>query len=85
MAFTTPVIHFSQDVLRVFTNNGAKTCAQAGCHSGANPQAGQNLEAANAYAINDNTDVHFVMSDGAASWSMVYMGGLFLDAKYRAH
>jgi hypothetical protein len=50
VAFTTPVIHFSQDVLRVFTNNGAKTCAQAGCHSGANPQMGQNLEAANAYS-----------------------------------
>ena len=42
-------------------------------------------QAANAYAINDNTDVHFVMSDGGASWSMVYVGGLFLDAKYRAH
>jgi len=50
VTFTTPTIHFSQDVLRVFTNNGAKTCAQAGCHSGANAQQGQNLEAANAYA-----------------------------------
>jgi hypothetical protein len=50
VAFTTPTIQFSQDVLRVFTNNGAKTCAQAGCHSGAFPAAGQNLEAANAYA-----------------------------------
>lgn len=48
--FTTPVIRFSQDVLRVFTNNGAKTCAQAGCHSGSFPAAGQNLEAPNAYA-----------------------------------
>ena len=42
-------------------------------------------QATNAYAINDNTDVHFVISDGGASWSMVYVGGLFLDAKYRAH
>jgi hypothetical protein len=49
-AFTTPAILFSQDVLRVFTNNGAKTCAQAGCHSGAFPAAGQNLEAGSAYA-----------------------------------
>jgi archaellum component FlaG (FlaF/FlaG flagellin family) len=46
----TPTIHFSQDVLRVFTNNGAKTCAQAGCHNSSSPQAGQNLEAASAYA-----------------------------------
>src|SRR6266581_3333590 len=38
-------------------------------------------QATNAYAINDNTDVHFVISDGGASWSMVYVGGLFLDAK----
>jgi hypothetical protein len=50
VTFTTPTIHFSQDVLRVFTNNGAKTCAQAGCHSGANPQMGMNLDAAHAYA-----------------------------------
>jgi hypothetical protein len=49
-AFTTPAIQFSQDVLRVFTSNGAKTCAQVGCHSGSFPAAGQNLEAANAYA-----------------------------------
>lgn len=42
-------------------------------------------QTANVYAINENTDVHFVMSDGGASWSMVYGGGLFLDAKYRAH
>jgi hypothetical protein len=52
VTFTTPTIQFSQDVLRVFTNNGARTCAQAGCHSGASAAAsgGQNLEAANAYA-----------------------------------
>jgi hypothetical protein len=33
-----------------FRNNGAKTCAQVGCHGGANPQLGQNLAAASAYA-----------------------------------
>jgi hypothetical protein len=46
----TPMVSFSRDILRIFTNNGAKTCAQAGCHSGPNPQAGQNLSAATAYA-----------------------------------
>jgi hypothetical protein len=50
VTFTTPTIHFSQDVLRVFTSNGGRSCAQAGCHSGASPQAGMSLEAANAYA-----------------------------------
>jgi hypothetical protein len=52
VAFTTPAIHFSQDLLRIFTNNGAKTCAQSGCHSGgtASFSGGQNLEAANAHA-----------------------------------
>ena len=28
----------------------SKTCAQVGCHAGPNPQQGQNLEGANAYA-----------------------------------
>ena len=52
VAFTTPAILFSQDVLRIFNNNGAKTCAQSGCHAGASASfsGGQNLEAANAYA-----------------------------------
>ena len=45
-----PTVSFSRDILRIFTNNGAKTCAQVGCHGGANPQLGQNLEAASAYA-----------------------------------
>jgi CubicO group peptidase (beta-lactamase class C family) len=40
-------------------------------------------QAENVYAINDNTEVRFVMSGGRAEWSMVYIGGLFLDAKYR--
>jgi CubicO group peptidase (beta-lactamase class C family) len=42
-------------------------------------------QAANVYAINENTEVHFLLSNGGASWSMVYVGGLLLDAKYRAH
>jgi len=40
-------------------------------------------QAENVYAINDNTEARFVMSGGRAEWSMVYIGGLFLDAKYR--
>jgi hypothetical protein len=44
-----PMVSFSRDILRIFTNNGAKTCAQAGCHSGPNPQMGQNLSATTAY------------------------------------
>jgi len=43
-------VSFSRDILRIFTNNGAKTCAQASCHAGPNPQMGQNLSAATAYA-----------------------------------
>jgi hypothetical protein len=43
-------VSFSRDILRIFTNNGAQTCAQVGCHSGPSPQQGQNLEAASAYA-----------------------------------
>lgn len=39
----------------------------------------------NVYAIDDNIEVHFVMSGGRAEWSMVYIGGLFLDAKYRVN
>ena len=40
----------------------------------------------NVYAIDrdDNVEVHFVMS-GRRAWSMVYHGGLFLDAKYRVN
>jgi hypothetical protein len=52
VTFTTPQVRFAQDVLPIFTNNGARTCAQSGCHSGgtAGFSGGQNLEAANAYA-----------------------------------
>jgi hypothetical protein len=45
---TTPP-SFARDILRIFTNNGVKTCAQAGCHSGTHPQAGQNLDKDHAY------------------------------------
>jgi hypothetical protein len=39
-------------------------------------------QAENVYAIDENIEVHFVMS-GQREWSMVYHGGVFLDAKYR--
>jgi len=41
-------------------------------------------QAENVYAISENVEVHFVMS-GQREWSMVYHGGLFLDAKYRVN
>ncbi|HJP90761.1 MAG TPA: serine hydrolase domain-containing protein, partial [Pyrinomonadaceae bacterium] len=41
-------------------------------------------QAENIYGIDENAEVHFVMS-GQLEWSMVYNGGLFLDAKYRVH
>jgi hypothetical protein len=40
-------------------------------------------QAENAYAVDKNTEVHFVVSGGRAAWAMVYVGGFFLDAKYR--
>jgi hypothetical protein len=42
-------------------------------------------QAENMYAINDDTEARFVISGSRAEWSMVYIGGLFLDAKYRVH
>jgi len=42
-------------------------------------------QAENVYAINENTEAHFVMSGGHARWSMLYIGGLLLDAKYRVN
>jgi CubicO group peptidase (beta-lactamase class C family) len=42
-------------------------------------------QAENVYAIDENTEAHFVMSGGHAQWSMLYIGGLLLDAKYRVN
>jgi D-alanyl-D-alanine carboxypeptidase len=42
-------------------------------------------QAENVYAINDNTEAHFLGSGGRATWSMVYVGGLLMDAKYRVN
>jgi CubicO group peptidase (beta-lactamase class C family) len=40
-------------------------------------------QAENVYAINENTEVHFLVRGGHAEWTTVYIGGLFLDARYR--
>jgi hypothetical protein len=37
------------------------------------------------YAINENTEAHFLVRGGRAEWSMVYIGGLLMDAKYRVN
>jgi CubicO group peptidase (beta-lactamase class C family) len=42
-------------------------------------------QAENVYAINENTEARFLLSGGRAEWSMVYIGGLLLDAKYRVN
>ncbi len=42
-------------------------------------------QAKNVYAINENTEARFLVSGGRASWSAVYTGGLFMDAKYRVN
>jgi D-alanyl-D-alanine carboxypeptidase len=42
-------------------------------------------QAENVYALNENTEVHFVTRGGQAEWAMLYMGGLFFQAKYRVN
>lgn len=42
-------------------------------------------QAENVYAINENTEARFLITGGRAQWSMVYTGGLLLDAKYRVN
>jgi hypothetical protein len=42
-------------------------------------------QTAKVYAINENIRIHFIVdNNGRATWSIVYVGGLFLDAKHRA-
>jgi len=42
-------------------------------------------QAENVYAIDENTEAHFLVRGGRAEWSMVYIGGLLMDAKYRVN
>ena len=40
-------------------------------------------QAANTYAVNENTEVHFLLRNGRSTWAIVYFDGLMLDAKPR--
>lgn len=42
-------VSFKTDILKIFTNNGGKTCARPGCHAGPSPQMGMNLQADQAH------------------------------------
>jgi hypothetical protein len=46
-----PPVGFGPDFSAIQANVFTPDCATAGCHSGANPPAGLNLEAANSYAM----------------------------------
>ena len=40
-------------------------------------------QAENVYAVNEDTEVHFVISQHRATWAIVYTGGLMMDAVQR--
>jgi D-alanyl-D-alanine carboxypeptidase len=42
-------------------------------------------QTANIYAVDENTEVHFLVHNGRLAWAIVYVGGLMLDAKPRVH
>jgi hypothetical protein len=42
-------------------------------------------QAENVYAVDENTEVHFLVRGGRAEWSMAYTGGLFMGAYYRVN
>jgi len=42
-------------------------------------------QAANIYAVNEHTEVHFLLRNGRQPWAIVYVDGLMLDAKPRVH
>ena len=37
------------------------------------------------YAVNENTEIHFLLRNGRQPWAIVYVDGLMLDAKPRVH
>jgi len=61
-------VTFSKDVLRLFTNNGTKTCSKSKCHSGSRPEKGLNLEQDQAY---DNIVSVPARSQRTISWNQV--------------
>jgi hypothetical protein len=42
-------------------------------------------QAANIYALNENSEVHFLIRNGRSTWSIVYTAGLMMDPKPRVH
>ena len=40
-------------------------------------------QAANIYAVDENTEVHFLLRNGRLTWAIVYTGGLLMDPKPR--
>jgi D-alanyl-D-alanine carboxypeptidase len=42
-------------------------------------------QAENVYAVDENTEVHFLVRGGHAEWEMVYNGGLFMGGSYRVN
>jgi CubicO group peptidase (beta-lactamase class C family) len=40
-------------------------------------------QAENVYAVNEKTEVHFVIRQGHATWGIVYTGGMMMDATRR--
>lgn len=42
-------------------------------------------QAANIYAVDENTEVHFLVRNGRLTWAIVYTGGLLMDPKPRVH
>jgi hypothetical protein len=77
-AAAATTVSFSKDILRIFTNNGGKTCAKSGCHAGSRPQQGLDLEASQAYTnivsvpANESSDLNLV-EPGDADNSYLYM------------
>jgi D-alanyl-D-alanine carboxypeptidase len=42
-------------------------------------------QAADIYALDENSEVHFLVRNGRSTWTIVYTGGLLMDPKPRVH
>ena len=42
-------------------------------------------QAADIYALDENSEVHFMVRNGRSTWTIVYTGGLLMDPKTRKH
>jgi hypothetical protein len=69
-------VTFSKDVLRIFTNNGGKTCATSRCHGGSRPTQGLSLEKDQAYdnivSVSSSESSDNLVEPGDASASYLY-------------